>query len=571
MENKEKKFSETEQKEAFQDELNQISNGIQRCHQEKKVPSASRVIIAKQAMDFLKKNKDFFENGLLERKNDDVFNFLLRCMKYVQNGNINDKEEGTMFDTTQRNFLRGELLSFFNGSRDIISRFLIQNFSENKDEHWLDNLNKRSNTVDFCENYFEMIMESMETQNEKTAESVLSFIHTVLPFPEIAKKERDNGVGKNKVFLNHLALLAGDEEVLRLWTDEFLQAPEGSDTLTVPFSRLKSFFKSKSSLSYLNKKLDCEEWGNHLRRNYSREKYLKMGFTEEEIACASKLLRESVGDKIVKKIAEETYGLDAKKLIHVWADGQIQETAISHLESIRDLEKIKPRGAKQLFDGPAKVRCFGRYDTDFLLEQLKPQKPGEPYGVMCNAYEDHNGAFRNRQDIHKKIRDESARNGMKTRLMEYSEHDKTSFLEQLIEIAGEGSQQADYIWINQHGNTIKKVKKDPVTNKEIITEEKDMSKIEEVRKEWKHVFGVGPNRSSLGLKAVGSFMCFGGEEENVMDQLAKEYDIAATGATKPPSNIYGVKFERDEKGQLRIHIEYAYSSIHPGETKIYKY
>jgi hypothetical protein len=532
------------EKMAFQNKLHEYSGNMNGCLYAKNYSLKSLETSVMKAESFFEQDSSEMLKIIVERDDEQpLFRFFIECMRYAATDKNNNESTFII-----REHFRKRLLAFLNGARDTFAIALAQNFKGNE------NHITEGEIRDFCQMYFEMA--ANERDPSLSADSMVSFAHVTTSFLEKAKRIREPGGGDET--LNYLAVLSGDEETLQLWLNEFLRCGKFSDTI-FSFYEISGFFPNNGHMSYANKFLS-----EKLDEPSSVEKYLSDGFTKEEISRARELFRDSVGDKIMKKITEETYGLDSKKLLEAWGDGQLRESVISDLSAIRDLEKEQPGSARELFEGPEKIRCFGRYDTDFLLEQLDALSPGEPYGVECNAYEDHNGVFRNRQKIHQQIRDESNRLGMKTRLMEYSaeSREKDKLLQQLAEMApnapGENYPLADYIWINQHG----------------YSHENNPERMEQKRKEWEHIFGIGPNRSSLVIKsggAVGSFMCFGGEEGNAMDTLAREYDISATGATKPPSNIYGVKFERDPSGRLFINVDYGYSAATPGETKIYEY
>jgi hypothetical protein len=559
MENEEKTISEKGEKEDFYEKLSQLSGNLSRCHFAKDCSMELRESSVRKAEEFLEMNASEIERGILNHNGDGVIMGCLRhLMVYVIDGNKSGKEDTPPNDRKIRKDAGRKILLFLNGIRETLSTYMVEKFEIDKQGKrkyanvWEDEISS------FCRMYFELAMSC--SKEGLAVKSILSLTHILLPFSERAKKERasakegmDSGEIRRQEHLNWLSLLSGDEETIRLRVEKFLYDGEISETRNLYFPEIEEFFSSGKRWNY-HRGLSAETISMH------KEDYLQSGFTEEEINRAIEIFTESVGERIVKPILEE-YGLSFEELARAWEKSRLRESIESNLSAIRDLEKEQPGSAKELFEGPQKIRCFGRYDTDFLLEQLDTLSHGEPYGVMCNAYEDHNGAFRNRQKIHQQIRDESARLGMKTRLMEYSD-DKSSFFEQMFEMVtandGKTLQPADYIWINQHG----------------YSHENNPERMEQKRKEWEHIFGIGPNRSSLVIKsggAVGSFMCFGGEEGNAMDTLAREYDISATGATKPPSNIYGVKFERDPSGRLFINVDYGYSAATPGETKIYEY
>ncbi len=428
------------------------------------------------------------------------------------------------------------------------------------------NFPNKTEVAETCRKQFEIIFS--EKDPELAFELMLSFVHSMLPFSEMAKSTgvsaESNASEEDKSrrrLLNYFSMLIGDTETIRRWADEFIASEPDEDNKILPQNKIVDF------LPPLKKENDLKASENLISEmgddSTLKEKYLQSGYTQDELNRAKELFLEPSGYKIIREVAGR-FNLGSADLIRKWSKSEFPHSVIPNLSAIKDLEKISPGSSEHLFSGPEQIRFFGRYDTEFLAEQMTPLQSGEPYGVMCSAYEDHNGAFSNKKGIHKQLREEASRLGMKTRIMEYSsdESPRDRLLNGLSHIAppisGQPFPLADFIWINQHG----------------LTHQFDPGKIEEKRKDWEHVFGIGQNRSSLVVKpggAVGSFMCWGGEEDNVMDQLAKEYNLSATGATKPPSNIYGIRFNREKSGSLHIDVDYGYTSARPGQTNIYNY
>ncbi|MCK9352050.1 MAG: hypothetical protein WCT49_02650 [Candidatus Paceibacterota bacterium] len=506
---------------------------------------------AKDVSAFINEHSQEISEGLRGIENQQmVFKRLNLWMTFANGGDKHSENKYESFN--ERKNLAHELLYFLNNEKDFFAAFLSEKIKTDGESN-KHKLNERmvwsNDELIFFRNYFAMASSVHFTEPLLGSRSILSFLRSVAPVAEMAKTGTSSTPDLEPYTdpdLNIIALLAGDTNVAKLWAEKF-----SSNDKLIPFDRqaLDNFFPSKdSALATYSSDFSAEKMNSDEIKNT----LLVEGFGEDEISHAFELVKHSAGDRLLEELLSKKYDLPFVDFQYAWKNGN--GDVWNNLCAIRSLEDNNPGSAKKLaFTGPNKIRFFERYDLDLLLEQLEPLAPGEPYGVMCTAYQDHNGAFKNRKYIHEKIRNEGKKLNIKTRVIEYSNPFPFApqMFDQLSKIAPpqekQNFPQADFIWINQHGRLISG----------------DLKEFERENLRWKNVFGVGENKSSLVIKengAVASFMCYGGAPDHAMEQISKNYGVKATGPKKAPASIAEIAFSREESGKLAIDVVYEFEN-----------
>lgn len=506
--------------------------------------------------DFFMLHKELIREQL-EAGSNEMILLLMQMMSMV---NVEDKELLFSRHSAVLQKMRPVLLVFLNSMSTALSRGIAT-------QHTLPRIYSTAESEPpFCLHYlphffraYGELAQNRKNGYELQVESTLAYYHALQPFRDIPPTSEEGRVmsetssdkGKNFIGRNTLALQAGNVEVISDFVNEFLYTDRVPGYCDGVHDDIKSLYPNLSNLPsdtiysgermYLSSLLDEPIDKTWLSINqYSRE----------DIEHAKRMLLTPPITEIATQICEH-YSLPAEETIYEWKRGDFVNSLQEHLVTIRELERLQRGSVVELYAVPRTIRCFGRYDVNMLLEQLKPLESGQPFGVMCTAYEDSTGAFMGRRNLHIHIKKETERNGMKLRIMEYPINIKVHWLgENLSMIAPsqhmDVQHQADFIWINEHGST----------------HHNNQERIKKIRKEWEDVFGIGSDRSSLVIKpggVVASFMCYGGEPNNAMDAIASHYPVSTIGATKAPDHIDKIVMNRDETGALTIEVEYLFS------------
>ena len=556
---------ETENAIFFETTLKKTADALGNCLK-KKLPHHERKVQIADALSLLRDKQAEIERGLLQGEYHVLF-FLTKLAEYAQAGNVEEREAPSHEERQLKEFAKTHLLDFLDNERECL-RSLVEKTCETNSGGELNNSDFEYDVYDLCRRYADLAFVGSGRSRNETMLSTLSFIHAVSPILETVGKVSANDESSYHLGrirrMKHLASLAGEPNTIAGLVGEFLTTEKEHGVADSDFVSLNELFPGHTTWqhSYTN-----EEMARIAKRELYTLNYVKDGFTKEEIARAAEIFNESPGDRVAQKVLER-YGLSRDKMIEVWKEADLTSTLQKNIVKIRELEKARPGATKEIVDGPGKIYCFERYDTDWLIEQLEPLKSGEEFGVMACAYEDPGGAFRNRQDLHRTIRDEASYVGIKTRLLEY--HSEKMSLNELSDgltniappAPGETLPQATFVWLNQHGLSRK--------------ENEYMAQIE--KEKWKKTFGIGSNRSSLVIRpggAVACFMCYAGEEEGTMKQLADQYEITTTGPTRASDKVTYVRFSRGSNGDLMIEVDYNFDEDNPkskgGKTATYKH
>lgn len=390
-------------------------------------------------------------------------------------------------------------------------------------------------------------------------DSALALDRALRPFGSIAPVDEGEWHSRNdgsfsgaawaeeRRVINTLAILAGNSQVLDALVAEIvdterfpgLRNPAGgrgsSPSVSSPYPRLKELFPSGRPLDGRPSLLDVLDVDG------------PAAWPLEQKERVRQMLLVPPIQQIATRVTEH-YGLPAGELLSTWRLSDIATQLEPHLLVIRAIEREQRGAARQLFDEPSGIRCFGRYSPSALLEQLRPLEIGKPYGVMCSAVEDENGAFMHRSAIHAKLERAAAKLGMNCRITEYSEGDKSGLYQKLsmmAQVSGGGVRQAAFVWINEHGQAV----------------EGDPRALQQERAHWSGVFGRGTDATPLVIKggaAVSSFMCFAGESGNAMQAIALEYPVRTSGATLPPHDIRSISLKKRKDGSLSFNVRYRF-------------
>ncbi len=487
------------------------------------------------ALHFFTENTDLFEENFFESGFSIIRNFVTLMQQISLEGIIKDGDyEDEMiifFDRLRRKEIEAVILPFINNLSEKIGEELT-----NESSHCF---------FDFYHILSNHLRLSLGTENWRLSlDSIFSYLKAT------------ETLTKAQPLLRESKPMIDDVKTkLLLWRQNETALAGRFPTDTINLSEFFPRKKERSDGTYSDE-IRAEEFEGAVQ---TKSRYREQGFTDEDINTVIKILKKSTGERLLQDVLQR-YHLDGETLLKTWKGSPLSLCVDEHVEVIETIEKTHEGSAKQLMEGPGQIRCFGRYDSEFLLEQLKPLEPGEPFGVMCNSYEDHSGAFMGREDTHSAICLEAKSLGIKTRIFEYSTKRGTfasDFFQNLTRIAppedGEYIPHADFVWINQHGE---------------IPGAKMQSK-------WEYIFGVGPNKSSLFLKSTGAVacaMCSGGDEGNVMELISEQYGLRTTGAKGETYGVSEVSFRKDEAENLHIDVKYKfYDGIDENGEKTGKY
>lgn len=538
----------SEQREKFLETLADATSEISKWKKTRPEESNSdeRADGVNKVIAFLRDKRKEISAVLLDSQDaETAFALLIECFAYNAGMYLwLDVEKSSMVtDMLLRDDIGSELAKFLREETENVSEFLSKSIEKNEDGSPLFDSKFYLHLNYFLSSYLKL---ANHPGSDKREEDILSFMHALLPLSK--KFDAEFQVNKNSVepehesraainrrhVLNKAAVLFGNETAINACADEFMKS-EDIWKLNFFIGTLHCLFPDRDT----GRSTYSEP---HLAQviHESEQSYLRNGYSPEEIHAAKKILTLSSGDRVLEEIIGGRFELPAREYIYAWRKSRFFDSLYGNLGTMKKIQSKNPKALRELsFDGPGHILCYGRYDVDFLLEQLVPLQEQEPYGVICNAYQDHNGAFYNKNDMHEKIRRGANDVGIKTRLIEYDETapSKYRLYEQLSRIASP-TRPAEFIWINQHGNSVA---------------ENEMN----IQHNWENIFGVGNDRSSLVLKPGGSvlcFMCFGGEKNNVMHALTQQYDnIIAAGPTGAPANVDDVDFIRtDDKLSIKV-------------------
>jgi len=560
---------ENEISEEFSNEILDLTTAVHACDRtsydlHERMTSEEINLNIANCFSFLRKHSEEVKRAILENDRD-VFDLIdalshyaLRTIKAENAGEA--LTERQIMDQAIREKTKIELLSFFNENLETIRQFVSDSFSKVMSEETISL--SAIPAFNIANNYLKL---SLGKNVGAEKHSIINAIKVIEPIAPILKKIKENRTDESPWTIfgtiksgNDLLLQIGDEEIVREYINDFVNDRETDMFWSSSFKKL---FPSDGRTSY---------WNNSINEKlfYGQSS----DYTEPEIRRALQIISNVPREKIMRGILE-CYQLPYQPMADAWIRSDSPEnvgsTHYDNLLAIRDLEKTKPESTKKLFDQNG-ICCFSRYRKALLLEQLEPLSEGEPRGLMATRYEDWNGAFSGSQmkSAHDKIQDASENAEIKLRVLEYDDTVDLFFRLEKMCAKSENDpeiQQAEYVFINQHGE-------------KIFTEEKK----EQIKGEWDFVLGIGENRESLIIKPGGTvacLMCHGGQKNNAMDVIAqgyKDYDVSTIGPSHVTQGINSVSFTRDAKtGKLVIDIDYAYYKKDPGhidgKTMRYEY
>jgi len=503
-----------------------------------------------EAFRLLEEHPDEIEAGLA-RRSENVLEILTNLFEYSNRGNWHDRESGDFSDDelTRRYDIGEKILLFLNDRKDTVREFSVKCFTYDANEAPIPAGILERTVERFLGEYTERAY--LEKDEKNALSSVLSFMHTALPLSRMYEEHCRGKVeftDAGFTFIEHLkrlnrfSLLSGDKTSIDAIVKQFLSGADMEENGSV-FPKINRLFPEQPQ-----RRLENPFLAEALRNEQIVEIYLENGFSEEEISRTADIFEESSGGRVARRILE-SYDLPWSELFDVWKDSVFSESIDKNLTIIRDLEKRQKGSARMLFNPPYNFRCFGRYSTEDLLEQLEPLCCDAEYGIMVTSYGDENNSFRNSGGLYRKIKEKAEKMNIKTRMIEFpSKIDDMSALPlELFAIAPVSPQgdpiPFDFIFINMHWGETKFA--------------------EDFLQYWNYVFGVGPERSSLIIRhggAVAGLMCSAGEKGNTMERLALEYDITATGSDKYVYGVNSVDLLRDDSGRMSFDIGYRYQN-----------
>jgi hypothetical protein len=544
---------ETKTSKEFLSEIYDMTDRVNSC---KNNPTENNAMEITECISFIKKYSSEIEKDISENSTNAI-TLVNAFGNYCLDRTLRRNDDGSLMEEQiKENVLKEnatiELLAFLNGMTKSLSNFVSDSFSEAVSGN-----TSAFHTVPayhLAKNYLRLSLSENVGSEEH---SILNAVRVIEPLGPILEKLKETRVEESPLSLisaikrgNYLLLHIGDPKIIQEYVDDFVNDEEIED---FDFLSYENLFPADERTSYWNDSI-------HYKLLFLAEEG-KSGYSEFELRRARQILNNAPREKITADILRH-YQLPYQPMANAWIKSSIPEHMGywhgGNLQDIRELEKENLGNAKKLYDTNG-ICCFSRYDKDFLLEQLNPPSEGEPRGLMASCYNDWNSAFSGYQmkSVHKKIQEGSENLGIKLRAIEY--YDTTDLFYRLQAFCAKSEndpeiERAEYVWINQHGDK--------------IMSEGEKNKIEE---DWNFVFGIGENRSSLIIKEggiVACLMCSGGEKDNVMDVVAKEYDITTVGPSDTTQGINSVSFKRNEEtGKLSIDIDYNYYTKDPNFTE----
>jgi hypothetical protein len=558
--------------EEFLNEMYDMTDIVCSC---KNNPTESNATEIAKCLSFVKTHSTEIRRAVSENKKG-VLRLIIELSNYCLSPKLQNNNDGPTPDGLKEQILREktsvELLSFLNEMTSTLCDYVSDSFrtaiNENTSAH------HTLASFSLARNYLRLaLVKNIDSEKH----SILNAIRVIEPLSSILEKLKQTRVEESPLSLinaikrgNYLLLHIGDPKIIQEYVDDFVNDEEIED---FDFLSYENLFPGDERTSYWDEQISTKLLSLSEEREAGSSDY-----SEFEIQRARQLILNVPREKIMMGILKR-YQLPYQPIANAWIKSSKPEHMGywhgGNLQAIRDLEKENPECTKKLFDTNG-IRCFARYKKEFLLEQLNPPSEDEPRGLMVSRYDDWNGAFSGPQmeTAHNKIREASKKLGIKVRIAEYDDTIDLFYRLQTMCAKSESDPEltkAEYVWINQHGDTVKKIIQDPVTKKETVTEEDDPIKMKQVKENWEYILGIGENRESLITDTVACLMCSGGEKNNVMDIIAQNYKedgVIAIGPSHTTQGIKSISFNRDEEtGKLSIDIDYDYYAKDPDSEK----